>query len=99
MSTETLRTEIINLERKVKILLSEHANLKQENNSVQKENESLRAKLAQHESRLSDFQNQSKISRIVESMVVDGNETTELKEVIDDYIKEIDKCIAHLDEG
>lgn len=98
MSNDILRTEIINLERKVKILLSEHVNLKEEIDSVRKENKNLRFELKQNESRLSNFQNQSKISRIVESMVVEGNNTTELKEAIDDYIKEIDKCIAHLGE-
>ncbi len=75
MSNEALRSEILNLERKVKILLSEHVHLKQANDSILRENESLRAKLEQRESKLSNFQNQMKISRIVESMVVDGNDT------------------------
>ena len=32
-------------------------------------------------------------------MVVDEENTAELKGVINDYIKEIDKCIAHLSEA
>lgn len=99
MSTETLRTEISNLERKVKMLLSEHTHLKDEINALRQENMVLKDRLQQKESNLANFQNQMKISKIVESMVVSGNDTTELKDVIDDYIKEIDKCIAHLGEA
>lgn len=99
MSNETLRTEINNLERKVKILLSEHAHLKDEIKAIRQENEVLKDRLEQKEYNLANFQNQMKISKIVESMVVDGNDTTELRDVIDDYIKEIDKCIAHLGEA
>lgn len=99
MSKETLRTEINNLERKVKMLLSEHTHLKDEINTLRLENEVLKDRLHQKESNLENFQNQMKISKIVESMAVEGNDTTELKDVIDDYIKEIDKCIAHLGEA
>ena len=99
MSNDVLRSEISNLERKVKILLGEHAQLKNEVDTFRKENENLKASLKQKEANLSDFQNQMKISRIVESMVVDGSSAAELKEVINDYIKEIDKCIAHLGEA
>ncbi|MEQ8808105.1 MAG: hypothetical protein RIE59_03470 [Imperialibacter sp.] len=40
-----------------------------------------------------------KISKIVESMVVGDSDANEVKDVLDDYIKEIDKCIAHLGEA
>lgn len=99
MSNDTLRSEIISLERKVKLLLSEHSHLKNEVESIRRENDSLKNLLDQKESNLVHFQNQMKISKIVESMVVGERNTIELKEVIDDYIKEIDKCIAHLGEA
>lgn len=99
MSKETLRSEITNLERKVKILLSEHAHLKDEINAIRQENQLLKDRLEQKESNLANFQNQRKISKIVESMVVGENDVMELKDVVGDYIKEIDKCIAHLGEA
>lgn len=98
MSKESLRVELNNLERRVKILLSEHNRLKDEMKALRSEYDQLKVQLEQKESNLVNFQNQRKISKIVETMVVGDNDSKELKEVIDDYIKEIDKCIAHLGE-
>ncbi|MFH6984855.1 hypothetical protein [Marinoscillum sp. 108] len=99
MGNETLRTEINNLERRVKLLLSEHAQLKVELQKVSNENQQLKAQASQQEANLANFQNQMKISKIVESMVVGDSDANEVKDVLDDYIKEIDKCIAHLGEA
>ncbi|MEQ9219778.1 MAG: hypothetical protein RLO17_17120 [Cyclobacteriaceae bacterium] len=99
MSNEIFRTEITNLDRKVKLLLNEHSQLKQEIDSLKRQNNLLESKVSEKEVVLSGFQNQMKISKIVESMVAGEENTTELKEVIDGYIKEIDKCIAHLSEA
>lgn len=99
MGNEAFRLELNNLTRKVKLLLSEHQRLKEEVINLQIENENLRIKLSERDKDMSNFQNRMKISKIVENMVVGEENTAELKEVIDDYIKEIDKCIAHLGEA
>lgn len=99
MSNETLRTELSSLERKIKILLNEHARLKEDFEKVNTQKAELEARLAQQDAKVENFQNQMKISKIVESMVVNDGDSEELKDVIEDYIKEIDKCIAHLGEA
>ncbi|MEP0368839.1 MAG: hypothetical protein ABJN36_20580 [Cyclobacteriaceae bacterium] len=99
MGNESLRTELNNLERKVKLIIGEHSQLQQEVQRLKSENENLKNKVDSHNAHLANFQNQAKISKIVESMIVEEGGETELKEVIDDYIKEIDKCIAHLGEA
>ncbi|WP_258100772.1 DUF3450 domain-containing protein [Marinoscillum pacificum] len=99
MKNETLRAELNNLERKVKLLLSDYAQLKTDFDKCQTENQHLKAQINDQQSKISSFQNQSKISKIVESMVVGENDSEELKDVIDGYIKEINKCIAHLGEA
>lgn len=99
MSNEVFRTELSNLDRKVKLLLNDHSQLRQEIESLKRQNDLLESKVSEKEVALSGFQNQLKISKIVESMVAGDENTTELKEVIDGYIKEIDKCIAHLSEA
>ena len=48
------------------------------------------------EQQILDFQNKIKISTIVDSISVGESEATEVKNKIDDYIKEIDKCINQL---
>lgn len=99
MSNDRLKTELNALERKLRLLLTEHAKLKDEISGYRSENEELRNKLADKENKLTDFQNKLKISKIVDNMAGEGEETTELKALLDNYIKEIDKCITHLGEA
>lgn len=93
---QSLNSELISLERKIKLLLNEHALLKEEIEQLKNENRSLKLDMSSKNEKLDDFQNKIKISKIVGSMVADGEDTSDLKEIINDYIKEIDKCIAHL---
>ena len=99
MSNDNLKKEINNLERKIKLLVSEHQKLKEELAVSRKENEDLKGQLSAREGELSNFQNKFKISKLVGNMVVEREDTKELKAVLDDYIKEIDKCIVHLGEA
>jgi len=98
MTDNPLRSELNNLERKLILLLNEHKKLKGSVQSLKKENLELREVIKVKETVLVDFQNQDKISKIVNGMVVAEGNTTELVEVIDEYIKEVDKCIAQLSE-
>jgi hypothetical protein len=43
-----------------------------------------------------NFQNVYKISKLVNSITADSEETTDLKLRIDEYIQELTRCIAHL---
>ena len=43
-----------------------------------------------------NFQNVHKISKLVNSITADSEETTDLKLRIDEYIQELNRCIAHL---
>ncbi len=99
MSNDTLRTEINNLERKIKLLLNEYTQMRSELERIGLENAQLKAQTNSQEASLESFQNQTKISKIVGSMAVGESDAGELKEVLDEYIKEIDKCIAHLSEA
>ena len=99
MSNENLKQELATLERKVKLLISEHQKLKDELVTSKRENDQLKSQLSVKEGELSNFQNKFKISKLVGNMVVEKEDTKELKVVLDEYIKEIDKCIAHLGEA
>lgn len=100
MSDDLLNNEILTLERKIRLLLNEHSRLKEDLNTFRSENTELRKKLEDQQSEMDTFQNRIKISKIVENMRAgeEGN-SKELKEVLDQYIKEIDKCINHLSEA
>ncbi len=99
MSDDRLRKEISTLERKVKLLLSEHGKMKQDVSNYRAENQELKSIIAQKESEFDSFQNKFKISKLVDNMVAGGEDPNELKSVLDQYISEIDKCITHLSEA
>jgi len=94
-----LYKEIANLERKINLLLAEHSRLKEQLEFKDEESERLKAKIEAQEARIGSFQNQQNISKIVGNTVVEKKDSEELKSVLDEYIKEIDKCIAHLGEA
>jgi chromosome segregation ATPase len=99
MSESKLRDELASLERKVKLLLAEHTTLQEKATTYRRENDGLRAQLNSKNEQLTGFQNKFKLSRIVDNMTADGQDSRELKEVLDNNIKEIDKCIAHMIEA
>lgn len=98
MPKEEIYREIQNLERKIQLILNENAKLKQDLWQTKNENHHLKSKVESQTTNLASFQNQMKISKLVNNMAVEGGESAELKEKLDGYIKEIDKCIAHLAE-
>lgn len=99
MSDDRLRNEISTLERKVKILLTEYDRLKQDLTHYREENQELKAVIQSQKGEIDSFQNKFKITKLVDNMVAGGEDPNELKTVLDQYINEIDKCIAHLSEA
>lgn len=72
---------------------------------LSEENQQLKQKLAESNSSLSDreqeiehFKNKIKISNIVDSRPVNPEESTEMSELINNYIQEIDHLITYLSE-
>lgn len=98
MNANQLSTELNSLERKISLLLHEYKNLRKELVHVKTENDELRGVLNSREQQIADFQNKFKISKIADSLALSGDDSTELKQVLNEYIKEIDRCIAHLSQ-
>ncbi len=96
MEQEVLKNNLNGLERKLVVLLNEHKNLKHEVNSLKSENSELQQHLRQRDEQLGGFKNQIKITKIVDNIHPEDGSISELRKTVDDYIREIDKCIAHL---
>jgi uncharacterized coiled-coil DUF342 family protein len=96
MDQELLKTNLTGLERKILVLINEHKNLKDEVKGLKKENQDLRSAVRVREEQIAGFHNQLKITKIVDSLNPEDGSVSELKKKVDDYIREIDKCIAHL---
>ena len=96
MDQEVLKSNLNGLERKILVLLNEHKAVKNEVSGLKSENLELKKTLKQREDQLSNFKNQIKITKIVDYINPEDGSVSELKKKVDDYIREIDKCIAYL---
>ncbi len=98
MDQEALKSNLNGLERKVLVLLNEHKTIKDELKSLKLENHELKADIRKRDEQLSNFKNQIKITKIVDHINPEDGSVSELKRKVDEYIREIDKCIAHLSQ-
>ncbi len=96
MKRDRLNNELQTLERKIRLLMTEYSHEKKINGDLKSQTVELKNLLDLKEQQILDFQNKIKISTIVDSISVGESEATEVKNKIDDYIKEIDKCINQL---
>jgi regulator of replication initiation timing len=99
MSREALMRELTSLERKVTLLLAEHDKVKEQLNQKEQENAKLRGTLGACQTELSNFQNRYNVSKLVGNSVAGKQEAESLRKMLDGYIQEIDRCIAHLGEA
>ena len=96
MDQELLKTNLSGLERKILVLVGEHKNLKEELKGLKRENQELKEAVRARDEQIAGFHNQLKITKIVDSINPEDGSVLELKKKVDEYIREIDKCIAHL---
>ena len=96
MDQELLKSNLSGLERKILVLISEHKSLKEELKSIKSENQELKTALRARDEQITGFHNQLKITKIVDNINPESGSVPELKKKVDEYIREIDKCIAHL---
>jgi hypothetical protein len=96
MDQELLKTNLNGLERKILVLINEHKTLKDEVRSLKLENQQLRGSIKSRDEQIAGFHNQLKITKIVDNINPEDGSVLELKRKVDEYIREIDKCIAHL---
>ncbi|MCO6359908.1 hypothetical protein GBO34_15880 [Roseivirga pacifica] len=63
---------------------------------LKSDNQNLKAEVEELRAKVTDFQNQDKMAKLVKNTSVEKEESIELKHRLNEYIKEIDRCIAHL---
>ena len=88
--------KLAQLENNLYELLESYQEKSQLLDQLKEENRALQSKIDLLNNKLSDFQNQDKMSKLVNNTSVDHGESVELKNRLNEYIKEIDRCIAHL---
>jgi chromosome segregation ATPase len=88
--------QIQSIEDKVRKLLSKHAEVQQKLLAAQEEIKFIETLLEEKEQQIKNFQNQENIVKIVDTIAGNTANSTELKLKLNEYIREIDKCIAYL---
>lgn len=96
MNQEQLKTNLNGLERKLQILIGEHKSLKEQVLLLKQENQELKGALRNRDEQLLNFKNQIKISKIVDNLNPEDGSSSELKKKVEEYIREVDRCIAYL---
>ncbi len=98
MDQEALKANLSGLERKIMMMLNDHKSLKDEIRTVKLENHELRTDLRKRDEQMANFKNQIKITKIVDYINPEDESISELKRKVEEYIREIDKCIAHVSQ-
>jgi hypothetical protein len=93
ISEELQKLERLALEVSRKLLET-----KQENEQLKKQLMTVQNILGQKEQELEHFKNKIKISNIVDNRPVNPRDSSEMSDLINNYIQEIDHLIAYLSE-
>jgi regulator of replication initiation timing len=86
------------VETQLNKLVEQHGQLRLQKDELEAKNSLLNKEIDGLKGQVANFQNQDKITKIVTNTTVEKEESTELKHKLNEYIREIDKCIAHLSE-
>lgn len=90
--------KLLSLEKQVKTLIERYQQLNKRHEQAVLENKPLKAEIEELRDQVRDFQNQDKITKIVSNTTAGKEESAELKRKLNEYIEEIDRCVAHLSQ-
>lgn len=89
---------VTNIEAKLKKLIVKHNEVKQERLFLQQENDNFKAILKMKNEELLKLQEKIKLMNISKSVDVSKQDVKETRLKINEYVREIDKCIALLNK-
>ncbi|MEJ8803097.1 hypothetical protein [Pontibacter sp. H249] len=98
MAKEAQLQQLQHIEDKLRKLISRYADVQQKLAQAQDEIKFLEGVVEEKELQIKNFQNQDNIVKIVDAIAGNPANSTELKLKLNEYIREIDKCIAYLQD-
>lgn len=96
METGKEQEQLDRIESKLAKLISRYNQVQTELNKALREIGELQGVIHKKDAEIKNFQNRDNIAKIVNTIAADAANATELKLKINEYIREIDKCIAYL---
>ena len=96
METGKEQEQLDSIESKLSKLIARYHQVQAERDKAQREIVELHTVIHKKDEEIKNFHNQDNIAKIVNTIAADAANATELKLKINEYIREIDKCIAYL---
>lgn len=93
-----IHDELQKLEKLAHKIQAKLQEVKAQNEELRVQNSALSSELKEKEQEIEHFKNKIKISNIVDNRTVNPEDSTEMKDLIDNYIKEIDQLITYLSD-
>ena len=87
---------VSSLQSKVEKLIIQHKKATTELKQLKEENSFLRKKMTSDKVIVSELEENYKVAKLAKSMKADGGKSTDIKLKINELVREIDKCIALL---
>lgn len=98
MASVALQQKLEQLEQALHRAAELYAQMKTKNKQLETENTALQRLVEQKNEELKNYQKSNKISKIAASITDESPKSAELKVLLNEYIREIDRCIAFLNE-
>ena len=98
MPKEKQLNQLQHIEDKLRKLITRYTEVQQKLTQAQDDIKFLEGLVEEKELQIKNFQNQDNIVKIVETIAGNTANSTELKLKLNEYIREIDKCIAYLQD-
>ena len=86
------------LERQVTTLVAAYQQLREDLADANTTVQQLRADIRDRDRRVKEYQNQENIVKLVQTIAGDPTHANELKQRLNEYIRELDKCLSYLKE-
>lgn len=85
---------VTSLQSKVEKLIIQHKKAKEDVKQLREENSFLRNNLTQYKEKVKELEEKNKILKLAKTLDVGTEKSTDLKLKINELVREIDKCIA-----
>lgn len=95
--TDPVKHKLNSVVDRINILLERHLQLREENRELKQENAELQDKIKEYQAKIGELDHQLKTLKLAKQ-ADSSDDKTELKLKVNEYIREIDKCIAMLNK-
>jgi chromosome segregation ATPase len=94
MDEKSISLLVDSLQSKVERLIIQHKRAKEDIDQLKEENEFLQNKFSESKSKIVDLEERNKVLKLAKSLSGDSGKATDVKLKINELVREIDKCIA-----